>query len=50
MRYKYIVKNVKFGNTGLGKFQIPSMTDIVKKIEFSFSKKVNLTEVSVYYR
>ena len=47
---KYIVKNVKFGNTGLGKFQIPSMTDIVKKIEFSFSKKVNLTEVSVYYR
>ena len=47
---KYIVKNVKFGNTGFGKFQIPTISDIVTKIEFSFSKKVNLTEVSVYYR
>ena len=47
---KYIVKNVKFGNTGLGKFQIPSISDTITNIEFSFSKKVNLTEVSVYYR
>ena len=47
---KYLVKKVEFGNTGMGKFQIPSISEKIKKIEFTFSKKVNLSEVSVYYK
>ena len=47
---KYIIKNVKFGNTGMGKFQMPNISENIKNIEFTFNKKVNSTEVSVYYK
>lgn len=47
---KYVLRSVSFGNTGMGKFQIPNISERIKKVEFTFSKKVNLTEVSVYYK
>ena len=47
---KYLIKNVKFGNNGTGKFQMPNISERINKVEFTFNKKINLREVSVYYK